>query len=102
MAENDKEPLSTEDARSILPTQVSRDDAVCVERKEGQERALLGTAEVDRPAVFGDQASYQARFERLAGLADIVKLSEEDLAWLEPGAAFSDLAKRWPQRGHRG
>jgi fructokinase len=37
-----------------------------------------------RPAVFGDQVAYRARFERLARLADIVKLSDDDAAWIYP------------------
>jgi fructokinase len=37
-----------------------------------------------RPAVFGDQATYRARFERLARLADVVKLSADDAAWIYP------------------
>lgn len=37
-----------------------------------------------RPAVFGDQISYRDRFERLARLADVVKLSAHDAAWIYP------------------
>ena len=37
-----------------------------------------------RPAVFGDQTAYRARFERLAKLADVVKLSADDAAWIYP------------------
>jgi fructokinase len=37
-----------------------------------------------RPAVFGDQLLYRARFERLTRLADVVKLSVHDAAWIYP------------------
>jgi len=37
-----------------------------------------------RPAVFGDRVSYQARFERIARSADIVKLSDDDAVWIYP------------------
>jgi fructokinase len=37
-----------------------------------------------RPDIFGDADAYRARFERLAALADIVKLSADDAAWLYP------------------
>jgi fructokinase len=47
-----------------------------------------------RPAVFGDQASYQARFERLARLADIVKLSADDGHWIYPGLEPADVLER--------
>jgi fructokinase len=43
-----------------------------------------------RPAVFGDQVSYRARFERLARLADIVKLSDDDAAWIYPELDLAD------------
>jgi fructokinase len=38
-----------------------------------------------RPRVFGDQARYRKRFERLAALATVVKLSDGDAAWIYPG-----------------
>jgi len=47
-----------------------------------------------RPAVFGDQASYRARFERLATLVDVVKLSEDDAAWIYPEVELADVLER--------
>jgi fructokinase len=44
-----------------------------------------------RPAVFGDQAAYRARFEGLAKLAHIVKLSDDDAAWIYPELELSDV-----------
>jgi fructokinase len=38
-----------------------------------------------RPAIFGDTRTYRRRFEHLAQLADVVKLSEDDAAWIYPG-----------------
>ncbi|MDX3645784.1 carbohydrate kinase [Streptomyces sp. MB09-02B] len=37
-----------------------------------------------RPAVQPDRAAYRVAVERLAGVADVVKASDEDLAWLWP------------------
>src|SRR5262249_44464686 len=45
-------------------------------------------------AVFGDQVSYRARFERLARLADIVKLSDDDAAWIYPQLGLEDVLDR--------
>jgi hypothetical protein len=42
---------------------------------------------------------YLARIDRLVAMADIVKLSEEDIDWLEPGTDFADLATRWLEHG---
>jgi fructokinase len=51
--------------------------------REAGRRAIVLDPNV-RPAVFGDQAAYRARFERLARLADVVKLSDDDAAWIYP------------------
>jgi fructokinase len=47
-----------------------------------------------RPAVFGDQPSYLPRFERIAKLADVVKLSDDDAAWIYPGLDVEQIAGR--------
>ncbi len=44
-----------------------------------------------RPGVFGDADAYRRRFERLARLADIVKLSEDDAAWIYPNLPPADV-----------
>lgn len=50
--------------------------------------ALLGSADVARPLV-----------ERLVKLADVVKVSDEDIAWLEPRVALIEIAARWATAG---
>jgi fructokinase len=47
-----------------------------------------------RPAVFGDQAAYRARFERFARLADIVKLSDDDATWIYPDLELADVLEQ--------
>jgi len=39
-----------------------------------------------RPTTIRDPAAYRTRLARLLRRADVVKLSEDDLAWLDPGA----------------
>jgi len=51
--------------------------------REARRRTIVLDPNV-RPAVFGDQVSYRARFERLTTLADVVKLSDDDAAWIYP------------------
>jgi len=37
-----------------------------------------------RPALIGDETGYRERLDRMFGLSDIIKLSEEDMEWLGP------------------
>jgi fructokinase len=54
-----------------------------VDRETGRRQIVLDPNV--RPAIFGDVDLYRRRFERLARLADVVKLSEDDGAWIYPG-----------------
>ena len=44
-----------------------------------------------RPAIFGDADMYRRRFERIARLADIVKLSDDDAEWIYPDVPLVDV-----------
>jgi fructokinase len=44
-----------------------------------------------RPAIFGDVGAYRPRFERLSQLADLVKLSDDDAAWIYPGRSIEEV-----------
>ena len=47
-----------------------------------------------------DRAAVTRRLEALVSRADVVKVSAEDLAWLEPDATdLDDAARRWALRG---
>lgn len=48
-----------------------------------------------RPALLGERAGAVARVERCVGLSDVVKASDEDLAWLYPGVSAGEVARRW-------
>jgi fructokinase len=56
-------------------------------------------------AMLGNTAdAVRGRLDRLLAHADLVKVSSEDLAWLEPDAvageaALDDAARRWVERG---
>lgn len=64
-----------------------------------------------RPAIIGDRDAAMRRFTRAVAAADLVKLSDEDAAWLypdrQPEEALTDIAARGPRlvvmtRGNRG
>ncbi|MDX2295783.1 MULTISPECIES: carbohydrate kinase family protein [Streptomyces] len=48
-----------------------------------------------RPALMGEHGPAVARVERCVALADLVKASDEDLAWLYPGESPARVAARW-------
>ncbi|RJS46710.1 carbohydrate kinase family protein [Nocardioides cavernaquae] len=63
-------------------------------------RALRATATVSydpnvRPQLMGDRSDACRRIESLVALADVVKVSSEDLAWLHPDVEPSAVARRW-------
>jgi len=60
-----------------------------VDREAGRRRIVLDPNV--RPIVFGDNETYRRRFERLAKLADLVKLSEDDAAWTYPGRPAGEV-----------
>ncbi|MFD5917026.1 carbohydrate kinase [Kitasatospora sp. NPDC058201] len=48
-----------------------------------------------RPALLGGRDEAVRRVERCVGLSDLVKASDEDLAWLYPGRDPEDVARHW-------
>lgn len=52
-----------------------------------------------RPALMGDPADVLPVVERLVRAADVVKVSDEDLAWLLPGVAPAEVAEEWSRSG---
>jgi fructokinase len=84
-----------------------------VERLSSEGSALISVDPNIRPALADGPAArligntaddVRGRLDRLLDRADIVKVSSEDLAWLEPGTAhdeagLDDAARRWAERG---
>ncbi len=52
-----------------------------------------------RPALMGEPADVLPVVERLVRTADVVKVSDEDLAWLLPGIAPAEVAEEWSRGG---
>ena len=59
--------------------------------REGARRAVMIDPNI-RPGFIRDEATFRARLDRMFALADIVKVSDEDLHWLIPGPG--DLAEK--------
>ncbi len=52
-----------------------------------------------RPSVQPDRDLYEAAIEKWAALSAVIKVSDDDLAWLFPGQAIEDVANRWINEG---
>jgi fructokinase len=66
--------------------------------------ALRGTATISfdpnvRPGLMGDADAVRPRITRLMALADVVKASDEDLAWLFPGTEPEDVLRELVENG---
>ncbi|CAN2171768.1 RbsK Sugar kinases, ribokinase family [Candidatus Nanopelagicaceae bacterium] len=52
-----------------------------------------------RPSVMGDHDLYEAAVEKWAALSSVIKVSDDDMAWLYPGQKYEDVAQRWLNDG---
>jgi len=52
-----------------------------------------------RPSFIQNEAAYRARIKRMCTLSDIIKVSQDDLDWLEPGKGFETVAREWISTG---
>jgi fructokinase len=52
-----------------------------------------------RPALIGSRERVRPQVETLVAASDVVKLSEEDAAWLAPGQPPERLAEQWRRLG---
>jgi fructokinase len=67
-------------------------------RRERGRRVLTLDPNV-RPSLVGERSAYVARLESWVALADLVKVSQADLAWLYPATSPDAAAAAWLARG---
>jgi fructokinase len=48
-----------------------------------------------RPSFLGDREKYCQAVEKWVGISSLVKLSDEDIAWLYPDQSLDEVAHRW-------
>ncbi|MBO6719093.1 MAG: carbohydrate kinase [Rhizobiaceae bacterium] len=63
-------------------------------RREHQTRVTMLDPNLRGPFIK-DPAGHRERLKRMIAMADIVKLSDEDLAWFSEDGTAEDIAKRW-------
>ena len=61
----------------------------------GREHALIFFDPNARPSIMGEPAAALASLERFIALADVVKVSDEDIDWLTGGAPIDEVVDRW-------
>lgn len=64
-----------------------------------RERCVVSLDPNIRPGFVHDEAAYRERLRRLVGISDIVKVSEDDLRWLEGDVDFETVSRRWFENG---
>ena len=61
----------------------------------GREHALVFFDPNARPSIMGEPSDALASLERFIALADVVKVSDEDIEWLTGGAPVNEVVDRW-------
>ena len=61
----------------------------------GREHALVCFDPNARPSIMGEPEAALASLERFIALADVVKVSDEDIEWLTGGAPVDEVVDRW-------
>jgi fructokinase len=69
-------------------------------RREHESRVMMLDPNI-RPGFIQDKEKHLARMERMMGMADIVKLSDDDLAWFGETGSPADIAGKWLGLGPR-
>ena len=67
--------------------------------KSAKEHATLSYDPNARPALMGSPALAREAIERFVALADVIKVSDEDLGWLYPDSNPHDIARAWQAAG---
>jgi fructokinase len=67
-------------------------------RNESAKRVISFDPNV-RPSLIKNRDGYMARFDRLVAMSDIVKFSDDDLAWMAPDAGFEGFAATCIDKG---
>jgi fructokinase len=80
---------------SIAVTLAPGADVVARVAGSAREHATVSFDPNIRPALVDDAAAVRGRVRRMLELADVVKVSDEDLAWLHPGQDPGSVAQEW-------
>lgn len=84
---------------SIAATLSPGGDAVLQILRAAREHATISYDPNARPTLMGDPDGAREVIERLIGLADVVKASDEDVRWLYPDRPVPQVLAHWASLG---
>ncbi|TGP22685.1 MULTISPECIES: carbohydrate kinase [unclassified Mesorhizobium] len=67
-------------------------------RREHNSRVMMLDPNI-RPNFIPDKAKHLRRIREMMAMADIVKLSDEDLNWFDEAGSHEDIVRNWLDRG---
>ena len=83
-----------------LPVEPCGDTYAALCLREAPARTIMIDPNI-RPGFIRDEARYRARLDAMIAVADIVKLSDEDLRWLAGPGEIAELSQAMLSRGPR-
>jgi fructokinase len=84
---------------SIAATLEPGASAVLAAIQSARPHATISYDPNARPTLMGDPHEVRAKMEQLIGLSDVVKASDEDIAWLYGAAPVPEVLRLWGQLG---
>ncbi|WP_147918158.1 carbohydrate kinase family protein [Ruania zhangjianzhongii] len=84
---------------SIAATLPSSADAIAELCEAAREHATISYDPNARPTIMGAADQVRPRIEALVAAADVVKVSDEDVAWLYPGQDVTAAVRHWAATG---
>jgi fructokinase len=84
-------------AISLIPEPCGSTYEALMAREYGRRVTMLDPN--IRPGFIPDRAKHADRIRRMIGMADIVKLSDEDLNWFDEEGSREEIVSRWLDKG---
>jgi len=95
---DDQAPLVMHSGSIAATLQPGADSVAALARRLRSTSTITYDPNV-RPQIMGSPGLVRGPIERFVALADVVKVSDEDLAWLYPTESVADVAARWAVAG---